>query len=168
MQVKLWVDVIILLAFLTSSTTVLAGKVNHFMCHAADRIDIEWSDELKLSTFDSKGLIVGQIKTSPFHAMNSRCNGVLRTQPGLKPDVIVANGYCNYHDNDGDAVYYEWSRTQDRNHQPWTFILGTGKWKGITGGGDWNAHKSGIVSKPQVEGTFQNCVHITGTYELPK
>ena len=168
MQVKLWVGVVILLVFLASSKIALAVEVNHFICHSADRTDIEWSKEIKLSTFDSKGLIVGQIEKSSFHVMNSRCNGTFRIQSGLKPDLMVSNGYCKYRDKDGDAVYLEWSRTQDRSQQPWSFIHGTGKWKGITGGGDWNTRKSGIRSKPQVEEGFQNCVHVTGTYELPK
>ena len=45
------------------------------------------------------------------------------------------------------------------------FLQGTGKWKGITGGGEFVPLTSG---KPIVAGTAQGCFKATGTYELSK
>jgi hypothetical protein len=47
----------------------------------------------------------------------------------------------------------------------WKFLQVTGKWKGITGSGEFVLLTSG---KPIVAGTAQGCVRASGTYELPK
>ena len=47
----------------------------------------------------------------------------------------------------------------------WKFLLDTGKWEGINGGGTWSALQR---AKPIAPGTFQNCRKIKGTYELAK
>jgi hypothetical protein len=41
----------------------------------------------------------------------------------------------------------------------WKYLYGTGKWKGITGGGKASGTRPG---------TFEECEIITGTYELKK
>jgi len=48
---------------------------------------------------------------------------------------------------------------------PWEYIYGTGKWKGVKGGGTVKAITRG---KPIAEGTFQMCIEVSGTYELPQ
>ena len=45
------------------------------------------------------------------------------------------------------------------------FLEGTGNWKGITGSGDY---KRAARGKPIEEGTYQICIRVTGTVELPK
>jgi len=46
----------------------------------------------------------------------------------------------------------------------WAFLSGTGKLKGIQGGGWWKAVSA---AKPIVQGTAQSCHHIWGKYTLP-
>ena len=48
---------------------------------------------------------------------------------------------------------------------PWTFMQGTGKWEGIKGGGIVYDITKG---KPIEEGTYQWCIKVEGTYELPQ
>ncbi len=159
---------IIVIAVLCGSP-VAAEEVNHYIARSADMAIVEMSETVRLFTFDDKGLIIGQIDKSAFHGMNSRCNGILM---GLKDNVLQqantamvtsANGYCKYLDKDGDAVYLEWHLESDTQRH-WEFVLGTGKWKGIKGGGKYTV---GLGNKTQVKGTFQNIVHVMGTYELP-
>jgi hypothetical protein len=80
--------------------------------------------------------------------------------------IAGRNGYCKYLGKDGNAIYLE------RAHGPtiqraWSFIAGTGKWKGITDGGDYNTPEFGASTKVQVKDALQNCVQVTGTYKLP-
>jgi hypothetical protein len=46
---------------------------------------------------------------------------------------------------------------------PWDYIYGTGKWKGVKGGGTVKYVTNG---KPIVEGNFQSCIEVSGTYEV--
>jgi hypothetical protein len=63
----------------------------------------------------------------------------------------------------GDVNVVEWDGAA--NDGKWQFLSGTGKWENIKGGGTWKVIQR---PKPIVEGTFQGCMTITGTYELKK
>ena len=165
MQGKLWVGVTILFALVMGNTTAFADEVNHFICRSATIRPAVWTDDLKLFVWDDNGVIVGQQEKSAFHAMNSQCVGVTKREKGKKGSM--ANGYCNYSDKDGDLVALQWAHPHG-GPRKWSFIAGTGKWTGITGGGVYNTAESGVRTKPQTKGTFQSCVHVTGTYEVPK
>lgn len=47
----------------------------------------------------------------------------------------------------------------------WRFLEGSGKWKGITGGGKALPLTN---AKPILPGTAQGCLRATGTYEIRK
>jgi hypothetical protein len=46
----------------------------------------------------------------------------------------------------------------------WTFLGGTGKWKGVTGSGTYQHVSS---SKPRPDGTGEGCTTHSGKYTLP-
>ena len=79
-------------------------------------------------------------------------------------DTVVAGGTIDLYSN-GDINIMAWEGDGSRNSGSWKFILGTGKWEGLEGSGTWSV---GERAKPMEEGTFQNCLKIKGTYELPK
>ena len=162
MQAKLLVGVVFLSVFIASSTIAFAAEVNFFLCRSLTIHAATWTDDLKLYVWDDKGIIVGQRKDSAFHGMNSQCVGLNRREKGQKGSM--GNGYCNYSDKDGDSVAQQWGHPYG-GPRKWSFISGTGKWKGITGDGKY---KMGVRSKAQTKGTIQSCVHVTGTYGLPK
>jgi hypothetical protein len=70
-------------------------------------------------------------------------------------------------DADGDLIFTETTTLGPRVKPDWKlkFLYGTGKWKGITGGGD-------VVPitrrSPLAEGTYRGCYSIRGTFELPR
>jgi len=153
---------VLVVACLTTffSTPILAADVNHYICRSADIANVENSQELKIFSFVDKGLIVAQVDKEAFHAMNSRCVGLVEIQK-LKEGANIGNGYCKYADKDGDATVLEWKFKGKES--TWSFISGTGKWKGITGSGIYTVP---VQSKGMFEGTFQNCVHVTGSYQV--
>jgi len=73
------------------------------------------------------------------------------------------HGYSKFMDPDGDIVILDYS--QIGKEATTKFLQGTGKWKGITGGGKAWSITSG---KPITAGTSQGCNRQTGTFELPK
>jgi len=71
--------------------------------------------------------------------------------------------YRKYMDPDGDTFVIELSGVDQEGTMK--FLEGTGKWKGLTGGGKAYATLRG---KPITPGTTQYCGRATGTYELKK
>ena len=91
----------------------------------------------------------------------STCIGVISIVGGKRK----GNGYCKIMNSKGDFKLEEWTSSAKRGEGTWKYTYGTGKWKGITGGGGYVTAKRG---KPIAKGTFQSCFRVTGTYELPK
>ena len=60
--------------------------------------------------------------------------------------------------------FVEWTGSGKRGEGTWKYLYGKGKLKGITGGGNWMVVKRG---KSVAKGTFQNCIRVTGTFDLP-
>jgi len=71
--------------------------------------------------------------------------------------------YRKYMDPDGDTFVIELSGVDQEGTMK--FLEGTGKWKGLTGGG--KAYVT-LRGKPITPGTTQYCGRSTGTYELKK
>ena len=86
----------------------------------------------------------------------------------LDNDVIMqgktsAHGECLWTDADGDTFIGTYV---DEPGKPgdWTFLGGTGKWKGVTGSGTYQ-HVSG--GPPRPDGTGEGCTTHSGKYVLP-
>ena len=75
----------------------------------------------------------------------------------------AAHGECLWTDPDGDTFV---GTFVDEPGKPgaWTFVGGTGKWKGVTGGGTYQYVSS---SKPRPDGTGEGCTSHSGKYMLP-
>jgi len=72
------------------------------------------------------------------------------------------SGYCDGKDKDGSKWFG--SFTSNGAQGQWTFISGTGKWKGVQGGGT----NQTLGQTPQLRpGTFQGCNLGKGTYTTP-
>ncbi len=86
----------------------------------------------------------------------------------MENDIIIqgkmsAHGECLWTDADGDTFIGTYV---DEPGKPgvWTFLGGTGKWKGVTGGGTYQHVSS---SKPRPDGTGEGCTTHSGKYTLP-
>ena len=110
------------------------------------------SKEATIFAVDQKGIFV---KTGTTQS----CNGTISIIAGK----FVGGGYCKNMDSDGDITLTSWTLLK-RGEGTFTFLHGTGKWKGVTGGGEFKTVKRG---KPIAKGTYQNCGKSTFTYELP-
>ena len=86
--------------------------------------------------------------------------GITRNQ---WPEYVGIRIYSKYMDPSGDFLVVEVS--QVGMERDWKYLYGTGKWKGVTGGGKAFPFTKG---KPITAGTMQSCIKITGTYEIKK
>ena len=85
--------------------------------------------------------------------------GILKVEGGK----LTGSFYSKYMDPSGDFLVVEVS--QVGMERDWKYLYGTGKWKGVTGGGKAFPFTKG---KPITAGTMQSCIKITGTFELKK
>ena len=123
--------------------------------------------ELTVFHSDVRGVIHDNHESKTFDRMVSHC---LRAGK-ISTDKMIGKTYSKFTDSDGDFFITESTAEHDpRGAQESTFkfLHGTGKWKGISGGG-----KAKFIfmtrGKQQINSTtFQGYLRMIGTYELPK
>ena len=128
---------------------------------AATAILVE-SEELRISTFEGKGIARSNLESKAFDNCSYHLLGVAYDS-GEKG---ARYGHAKFMDPDGDIVVQENLRPFGSTAEgTWKFIYGTGKWKGIKGGGKSRAVAIGKRITPD---SLQSCIRMTGTFELPK
>lgn len=126
-------------------------------CRIGTMTMVQGSKELMILGFELKGIL--QSNTEMFKNASEICVGTMKRMG----DETNQAGYCKYLYPNGDINVVEWDGAA--NEGKWQYLLGTGKWQNIKGGGKWRNIQR---AKPIVEGTFQNCIILDGSYELPK
>ena len=117
------------------------------------------SAELAIRTFEFRGITRSNSDSKVFDNCTVFYVGVAKNSPTKG----TAYGYSKYLAPDGDYVIMESIREDDVTMMK--FLQGTGKWRGIEGGGTLRRI---AVGKPIVPGTSQYCTRHIGTFELPK
>ena len=118
------------------------------------------SKELTIFSADFKGIARSNHENKVFDNCTFNYVGVYRIIAGK----VTVHGYTKFMDPDGDCFFVQVSRVGGQTTVT-KLLHGTGKWKGITGGGKITPITR---SKPIKPGTHQACVRHTGTFELPK
>jgi hypothetical protein len=111
--------------------------------------------------WDSKGIAQSNNESKLFDNSTIHGLGVMEIQG----KNITLHGHLKYLDPDGDFVIFRYSRNPGEKGSTTTLLYGTGKWKGITGGGKAMRIATG---KPIAEGTAQFCNNHKGTFTLPE
>jgi hypothetical protein len=153
-----------------SSMGILVAIIFVSIAHAQQPVDITdvWlakanvlseSKELVLLSSEVWGITSSDNKI--FDNMTSHCVAMRKVVDG-KPQKSLL--YSKFMDNDGDYFLLE-TVGEEAPQGTWTFLGGTGKWKGIKGGGKawWTARV-----KSQMPDAMQGRLRMTGTFELPK
>lgn len=95
------------------------------------------------------------------NGFTQRCVGVVANVAGKRS----ANGWCrNVDPTSGDWTLVDWVGGDKPGSGTWSYRYGTGKWKGVTGGGTYTSLGQ---TRPVDAGTYQNCVHIEGSATVP-
>ena len=126
-------------------------------CRSGTMTVVEGSKTLMIIGVELKGIL--QSNKEMFNNTSEICVGVYKRTG----DDAIQNGYCKYQYTNGDINVVEWDGSRDEGK--WTYLMGTGKWENIKGGGTWkNLQRAKSIAK----GTFQNCIELKGSFELPK
>ncbi len=94
-------------------------------------------------TFD--GYVITDDENSSFNLVAQDCAGT--DLIGADGAVVISSGYCAGRDRDGDMYWFSFWNTPESNK--WTLTGGTGKFKGIKGGGTSQQlamHEDGTMS----------------------
>jgi len=115
--------------------------------------------EFMVFSVDAKGTVFSHHENKAFDNCSLHVVGINKIAAGKR----IANNYFKLIDPDGDAVIGEITVTG--LEKSINFFYGTGKWKGIKGGG-----KGKEIARPRpiAPGTAQSCTRYTGTFELGK
>jgi hypothetical protein len=154
--------IVILLVGLFFSAFAAVASADSFeslACRSGTATYIQNTKELVIMSFEVKGILQSKSNAEILNNVSEQCVGTLKRAG----DEAIQRGFCRYLYPNGDINVVEWDG--GANDGKWQFLSGTGKWENIKGGGTWKAI---LRAKPIVEGTFQSCMTITGTYELKK
>ena len=155
---------IICLLFLTLLAPIANAEekpINIISCRSGTTTMLTASKELVIYGFELKGIDQDLKPDKVFANYTHSCVGTGRVSGGKQ----ITKGYCKYMAPDGDFFIVSFDGPGGAEPTPWDYINGTGKWKGVKGGGTVKYITNG---KPIVEGTFQSCIEVTGTYEVPQ
>jgi hypothetical protein len=131
------------------STACVSGSMNV----------IHQSEQLITMSMDLKGIVRSDTNSEILNNASEWCVGLYNKMG----NETTQRGFCKYLYPEGDINVIEFNG--DANGGDWKFLLGTGKWEGIKGGGTYTVTQR---AKSIAPGTFQNCRQIKGTYELAK
>lgn len=102
--------------------------------------------------------IVATSTTKEMENATQHCLGTIRIVEGKQ----TGQGMCKWTDPAGNTFIGEWEMNATGQGE-WVFLSGTGKFKGIKGGGSFQYVSK---AKPIVEGTSQTCRRDRGAYTL--
>jgi hypothetical protein len=145
--------------FMATSLAQAQQPIDMMSCGSGATTPIVASEEITIMGIDNKGINLDNLASKVFDNMTYHTVGLLTIMGGK----ITATMYIKYMDPNGDFFVVE--VLQVGMERDWKFLYGTGKWKGVTGGGKAFPFTKG---KPISPGTSQGCTKINGTYELQK
>jgi hypothetical protein len=145
--------------FVFIPTIQAADPFESTACVSGTGIMVHSSKELTVMSFEIKGILRSDTNSEIFNNVSEMCVGLWSSMG----EEITQRGFCKYLYPNGDINIIEWDGKANGGN--FKFLLGTGKWEGIKGGGTWNILQR---AKSIAPGTLQNCRKIKGTYELPK
>jgi len=113
---------------------------NILSCHSGTTTMLTASKELVVFSFELKGIDQDLNEDKVFENYTHMCMGTIRILGGER----ISKGYCKYMAPDGDFFIVSFDGPSGEKPLPWEYIYGTGKWKGIKGGGTAKTTTMGI------------------------
>jgi hypothetical protein len=131
------------------------------VCVSMDISTLVQSKEMTIFSMEAKGIMRSNSKNKVFDNCTQDTKGVVMIEG--KNRTIYA--YMKYLDPKGDYVIFRYTQNPGEKAATTTILAGTGKYKGITGGGKAVRITRG---KPVAPGTVQFCNNHKGTFTVPK
>jgi len=137
------------------------SAVDHVTCRAGTLSALAQADKLVVWQLDHRGVTRASDPSDPFEGFTQRCIGTISNIEGK----LAASGWCrNVDPKTGDWTLARWTGSEKPGFGTWSIEYGSGKWKGLTGGGTYEPVGP---TRPVDAGTYQNCVRVKGTMKMP-
>jgi hypothetical protein len=130
-------------------------------CVSMDMSGLVRSQEITILSFDGKGIMRSNSESKMFDNCTVHTMGV----SVFERENQTVHCYMKYLDPEGDYVIFLYTVNPGEKAATTKLLYGTGKYKGITGGGKAVRIAGG---KPVVEGTSQFCNNHKGIFTIPK
>jgi hypothetical protein len=154
----------VLLVFNVASAQVpKEGVISCLAPYSASLKVVAMGQERTSYSFELIGVIIGDSPDSIVHNASFRCVGVNHIVKG----AVESSGFCVYFRPDGDRIFGTTRASGifgKEVKRVWELVGGTGKFIGITGGGE-STQSSGVP--PAAEGTTQGYTKMSGRYSIP-
>lgn len=155
------ISVIVLVIFVASGLAhgqmPKEGTMDMVSCGDGKVTTIIADEALTIIGIEARGINLDNLPTKVWDNMSYQSVGMFKIESGKWTGLI----YGKWMDQSGDFIVVDIS--QVGMERDWKFLYGTGKFKGITGGGKGFPSAN---AKPIVPGTGQNCTKIIGTYAI--
>lgn len=150
--------VVLAFATVTQGAFAVDTAYDFTACTTGKRIAVEANADIVAFGLESWG-VVASSSTSFWEKASTHCVGYIRVANG-KP---IGKGTCKWTESGGDTAVGEWEYPSTGD-PVWTWLSGTGKLKGISGGGNFRELFSAKPTDPAVTG---GCRRDWGKYSLP-
>lgn len=151
---------LIVLIVAAMAQPAIAAEVSYDFtaCTSGRRIAVEANADIVSFGIETWG-VVASSTTAFWEKASTHCVGYIRVAGG-KP---IGKGTCKWTESGGDTAVGEWEYPTSGDPS-WTWLSGTGKLKGISGGGTFRELFSAKPTDPAVSG---GCRRDWGKYSLP-
>lgn len=130
------------------------------ICRSGATTNVAKTEDTVIYTVDHRGVILSEEPTKFLDNFTQRCVGSISVINGKQS----GQGFCrNVDPATGDLVLVAWTAVGKPGSGTYTYIGGTGKWKGISGSGEYQLV---APTRPADEGTYQNCIRNKDTHTL--
>jgi hypothetical protein len=148
-------------ALLGSGAAYAQLTTEHTTCRSGTATVLAQEEKKIVYSLEHRGVAQSSDSNDPFHGSTQRCVGVVAILDGK----VTSNGWCKQiHPQTGDWMVLDWAGSGKPGSGTYTLRFGTGKWKGVTGGG---TYESLGQTRPVDTGTYQNCIRVKGTVTIP-
>jgi hypothetical protein len=152
-------------AFIWSSPLIRAESTEQTYdvdaCVSMDYSPLVQSKEITILNLDGKGIMRSNNESKVFDNCTIHTQGVAV----IEGKNMTVYAYMKYLDPEGDYVIFRYTQNPGEKAATTTIMAGTGKYKGITGGGKAKRITRG---KPVAAGTNQFCNNHKGKFTVPK
>jgi len=135
--------------------------VDQTWCRSGTISVLAKEEKMIMWALDHRGVAQASDPSDPLNGATQRCIGVVAVIDGKSS----GNGWCKINDpKSSDWWVVDWTATDKPGHGTWSYRYGSGKYKGVTGGGTYEPVGQ---TRPIEPGTYQNCARVKGTMKLP-
>ena len=145
-----------------AGSAVAQQEHSNIVCRAGNITGLAKAEDMVSYAIEHRGIVLAQGDNKDFDNQTQHCVGAVAIIRG----VSTGSGYCrNVDAATGDLVLVEWEASGKPGTGTFRYVYGTGKWKGITGRGEYQPV---AATRPVGPGTYQNCIRAKATYTVPK